>query len=247
MRFKIANWRDVFIYSMAITVLSVAVPVVTLGIGLMHVPLRFQIMILIPAGIIPFFIALPVSIFALNLMRNMNAVTARLDLLVQTDPMTGLFNRSHFLRLVQEKRCKQGFYALADADHFKSINDTHGHEAGDRALQHLARHMSQVFGPYGIVGRLGGEEFGIYLPKLSNAQARLLFAALSTALRTDPMIYEGKTVSISISMGFAPDQAGKPLAEISRLADRCLYAAKAAGRDCGFVMNEVDEPVQLAA
>lgn len=180
-------------------------------------------------------------------MRNMNSVTERLDQLVQTDTMTGLLNRSHFLRLVEERRSNRGFFGLADADRFKSINDTYGHEAGDRALVHLSRHISQVFGPYGIVGRLGGEELGIYLPTLSWVQARLLFTAVSTALRSDPFSYDGHVVPLSISMGFAQDQIAKSFADISKQSDRCLYAAKAAGRDCCFFMNDVDVPVSLAA
>ena len=247
MKLRIHNWRDILVCSAGITLLSVLVPVVTLAAVLWAVPFQYSWPILVSAAVIPLLIAFPISIFALNLVRQINVVTERLDVLVRVDPLTGLFNRNHFMRVVDGQRRLGGCLVLADADRFKAINDTHGHDAGDKALVHLSRHLLTVFGPYGTVGRIGGEEFGIYLPKLAQPQLRLLFAAVSNALRTDPLFYDSTEITLSLSMGGVPDRKGMSFAELSKKADLCLYAAKAGGRNCCFVMNEVDEPVLLVA
>ncbi len=202
---------------------------------------------LIVAGLIPLFIAFPIAIFSLNMLRNINTMVARIDDLLKFDSLTGVLNRSHFYQLTEQKRSNTSFFAIIDADHFKRINDTYGHDCGDRALRLLAQHLSQVFGPFGLVGRLGGEEFGIYLPDISAQQLQLLVVMLRSNLRVSPLRYEGQVIALTVSIGVVLDTSREPVVHTTKQADKCLYAAKAAGRDRCYIRNDVDEMVQLAA
>jgi diguanylate cyclase len=246
-RIAVSTWQHVIVYSLAITALSVAVPITVVTVALWNLPLSIIWPSLTIAALIPLFIAFPISIFALNIMRNMNIMVARIDDLVRYDGMTGLLNRSHFLHVVERERRENAVFAIVDADYFKKINDTHGHSCGDAALQYLSQQLAHVFGPYGFVGRLGGEEFGLYLPAVSLQQMKLLVAMLRTCLQNNPLIYDHTEIAISVSIGVAQDHKDLQISDVAKHADVCLYAAKAAGRDCCFYRNEVDEAVQLAA
>ncbi len=212
-----------------------------------HLPMFAKWPILTISALIPLFIAFPIAFFGLNLIRNVNHITARLDEIVRTDPMTGLFNRSYFLQVVESQRKGGGMLAIVDADYFKSINDRFGHDAGDQALMHLARHLSAVFGSFGIIGRLGGEEFGIYLPSAVKAQAQLLSAQFSATLRANFVLYDGACIPVSMSLGWSIDDGTQSFAQLAKCADRALYKAKAGGRDCAFIAINIDEAVPLAA
>jgi diguanylate cyclase (GGDEF)-like protein len=247
MRLNVTSWQHVVVYSLGITALSVAVPVIVVALTLWRLPFTIMMPALLMAGAIPLFIAFPISVFALNLLRTMNLMVARIDELVKYDGMTGLLNRTSFFLSSKEKRKGTGMLAIVDADHFKLINDRFGHDCGDRALQLLSQHLLQVFGPYGLVGRLGGEEFGVYLPKATIGQLKLLVAMLRTNLRANPLNYEGHEIHLAVSIGAATDRADEAFEQVSKLADACLYQAKAAGRDCCIFRNDVDEVVQLVA
>jgi diguanylate cyclase len=244
---NVTSWRHVFVYSVVITALSVAVPITVVSIALWHVPWTMQVPALLVAGAIPLFIAFPISVFALNLLRMMNSVMAKVDTLVRIDSLTGLLIRSYFFHLVTRHRKNNALFAIIDADHFKSINDNFGHDAGDEALVLLSQHLSQVFGTYGYAARLGGEEFGLYLQNVGLEQLRLLVAMLRSKLRTEPLVYDGRVIPITVSIGAVVDSGENSIKTLSMQADTCLYAAKHAGRDCCFVKNQVDEATPLAA
>ena len=247
MKFRVNNWRDVFVYSAFITALAVAVPFTVVSITLWSIPLFLKLPILIISGLIPLFIAIPISIFAMHMLKLVYQTVAKLDELIKFDPMTGLLSRTHFMHSVAELRIKGGMLILLDADHFKKINDTHGHEAGDMALKFLSHTMMQVIGTHGIVGRLGGEEFAIYLPQATREQAALLMASLGTYLRTKTMGYNNAKIKMSLSMGIVIDNGHLAITTLLRRADKLLYAAKSGGRDCYKFEEALDEQVVSAA
>jgi diguanylate cyclase len=247
MQFRVTSWRQVFGFSVAITILSISVPVCVVAVALWHLPWQHLIPILVVSGSIPLFIAFPISVFSLNILRNMNGIMITLDSLLRFDSLTGVLNRSHFLHLAQDKRRKKSFFAIVDADHFKQINDRFGHDAGDEALKFLGQQLGQVFGPYGLVGRLGGEEFGIYVSGQTASQLHLLVSMLQTNLRANRISYEGHEISVTVSVGITEDDGTSSFAAVSRSADKCLYAAKHAGRDCCFIANKLDDMVRLVA
>lgn len=163
----------------------------------------------------------------------------RLKRRADRDGLTGLFNRRSFdARLDQElkrhMRHKAGFALLmADLDHFKKVNDTHGHLAGDAALRHAAQALEGGLRSTDFLARYGGEEFAIILPHTSQAQAWVLAERLRRRVGGESLRYAGRAIPVTVSIGlstFTPGQAVTP-ASLLAMADQALYAAKDAGRN----------------
>ncbi|MCQ4165440.1 GGDEF domain-containing protein [Tahibacter harae] len=154
-----------------------------------------------------------------------------------TDYLTGLANRRTIAalgaqRLAQAARGSGGFaLALVDIDHFKAINDRHGHEAGDLALQQVARLLQAAAGSGDLAGRQGGEEFVVLLAAAGAAQALAAAGRLREAVRAQPLQLGAAPVAITVSIGVAVAQGEHSLDDLLRRADAALYQAKAAGRD----------------
>jgi len=172
---------------------------------------------------------------------------ASTQLQAQTDPLTGLMNRRSFEACVirealglEDVDCA---VCMADLDHFKKLNDTAGHEAGDRALKLFASVVKENLRPEDIVGRHGGEEFTIFFPRSDASSARVALDRLRAALRAAGERYGGPTFTCSFGVASTrgPIEALGPLLE---RADRMLYAAKEAGRD--RVVTDVDDPEALS-
>jgi diguanylate cyclase len=246
MKFRVSNWQDVFVYSALITALAVAVPLMVVSIALWNFPFFIKLPVLAVTGAIPFFITIPISVFAMHMFKLVNQTVTKLDELIKFDAMTGLLSRTNFLHSLAEGRKNGGILILLDADHFKKINDTYGHEAGDQALKFLANAMVQIVSGQGFVGRLGGEEFAIYLPEANQAQAALLAAGLGTHLRNRMMEYQDVTFTVSLSMGIVVDGGDCAVVSLLRRADKLLYAAKLAGRDCYKIEETLDDRAVFA-
>jgi diguanylate cyclase (GGDEF)-like protein/PAS domain S-box-containing protein len=153
----------------------------------------------------------------------------RSQLQASTDGLTGLINRRTFESEVRELvRGKQSFaLALGDLDHFKQLNDTHGHEAGDRALRVFARVLRETMRDHDLVARYGGEEFAFALPGLDEERAASVLdrvrAALAVACNGGPLF--------TASFGITDSSRGASLDELMRIADDGLYRSKETGRD----------------
>ncbi|WP_313914480.1 GGDEF domain-containing protein [Tahibacter sp.] len=155
-----------------------------------------------------------------------------------TDYLTGLANRRTLAaagaeRLQQAARDGRAFaIALLDIDHFKTINDRLGHDAGDLALVHVAQCLQGVCGERHLLARHGGEEFVAVLALDSEAQARVVAEQLRQAVRAHPFRHGDEVLTITVSIGLAlrrePDRS---LDDLLRRADAALYAAKRGGRD----------------
>ncbi|MBI3367839.1 MAG: GGDEF domain-containing protein [Burkholderiales bacterium] len=158
-------------------------------------------------------------------------LTARLRDASMRDPLTNLYNRRAMTEALERLWALQrrGGTPLAvlliDIDHFKRINDQHGHAAGDKALIRVARLLQAHLRTEDVAGRIGGEEFLLLLPNAQAEQARALAERLRKLTHADPM---GTTVSIGIALARADDLAAQLLVQ---RADAALYKAKAAGRD----------------
>ena len=166
----------------------------------------------------------------------------RIIQVANTDYLTGVFNRRAFMeRLEQEVnrsvRHKKGFSVIiTDIDHFKNINDSHGHQAGDLVLQKFAGKLSEISRSYDFVGRYGGEEFIICLPETSVEQSGLIAERMRreiAGLEINLPDNSSKPVSVTASFGIAScvmDCIGN-IDSIIKMADDALYRAKAEGRN----------------
>jgi diguanylate cyclase (GGDEF)-like protein len=173
---------------------------------------------------------------AFLLMYN-EAAQADLRRLARTDPLTGTLNRlaldEEAQRLFAQGGTAPGLAVLMlDADHFKAINDRHGHAGGDRVLASLARGIGARLRPGDVFGRVGGEEFVVLLPRTDLAMAIALAEDLRAHVAALPLRLDGQTQAITVSIGVAVREATDADADaLIRRADRTLYEAKRAGRN----------------
>lgn len=162
-----------------------------------------------------------------------------LKALASTDFLTGLPNRRVFMARLDDQfaRLQRGVddcaaVLMLDIDHFKRVNDVHGHAAGDAVLRHMAALMRSGQRKIDTLGRVGGEEFAILLPGTSGAAAHQYAERLRQSVADSPLDSDSRHIPITISIGIASIEAGDdgPDAVLVR-ADKALYRAKADGRD----------------
>jgi two-component system cell cycle response regulator len=175
----------------------------------------------------------------LDLQQNLIAAREELRFKATYDTLTGLCNRGIIIEtLTREyaRRSREGGsfgIILADLDHFKSVNDTYGHLAGDEVLREAARRMQSCVRTYDVVGRYGGEEFLILVPASDAAATFTLAERIRTAIESQPVQFDGRNISITVSLGVtACSNNNLSNSEgLLRIADDALYRAKRAGRN----------------
>ena len=158
--------------------------------------------------------------------------------IAQTDSLTGLSNRANFqailARTVAEcSRSGSGFaLVVMDVDHFKAINDTMGHDAGDFVLARIGKLLTERLRTTDAVGRLGGEEFGLILRDVKPADSFELMDELRQRIADTELVYGDATITLTASFGIAhyPEDANS-IEALYQTADRWLYAGKDAGRN----------------
>lgn len=163
----------------------------------------------------------------------------KFQVLAATDPLTNLPNRRQFLATLSDEFARlQRFSGLRssvltlDIDHFKRINDTHGHASGDAVLKYFAQLMRSTIREIDTPARMGGEEFAILLPSTDLAGARTLAERLREVVATTPLVQDGKTLSVTVSIGIATiDQRDSSGDEALQRGDEALYRAKNNGRN----------------
>ncbi len=173
-------------------------------------------------------------------LTQLSEANGRLREFNRRDGLTGVFNRRHFeeelLREFADAR-QQGralSLVMADIDHFKAINDTHGHLVGDDCLRWVARQMEEAVAPErGIVARYGGEEFAIVLPHLDVDRAVQVAERLRRRVSAAPFVGDACVVGVTLSLGVTELGGASDVtpADAMRRADRALYSAKQCGRN----------------
>ncbi len=162
---------------------------------------------------------------------------ARIHKLATRDDLTGLINRRHMEEMadMEHRRALRSgsmpCLCLVDIDHFKRINDLHGHAAGDEVLRLFARHAAASMRETDVLGRWGGEEFLVMLPDTQMNEARMGFERLRRLLARDDVWGERAHMRVSFSAGLTAWRRGEALREALARADAALYEAKASGRD----------------
>ncbi|MBI5962774.1 MAG: GGDEF domain-containing protein [Chloroflexi bacterium] len=173
-----------------------------------------------------------------QVMGELDNTKAQLTELANIDPLTNVFNRRYFIHHAQTEleRCVEGrefSILLIDIDHFKKVNDTHGHIIGDRVLNRAVAICATVLRKDDILARLGGEEFVILLPNTLLETASDIAERLRSVMENTPIGTDTGFINITVSIGissYSPKEAIS-LQELIRHADDAMYKAKAAGRN----------------
>lgn len=182
-----------------------------------------------------FVMAILIALLLIGMIVRFRIDRRRFQQLSERDGLTGLLNHNRFHRsaeaALQRARLADQPSTLiaADVDLFKQVNDRHGHQAGDAVLVALAQRLKEVFPPPSIVGRVGGEEFAVFLPGENRLQARQRIEHLRR--RLDPVSLAGGMVDFTLSFGVAEARRRGRLERLRMRADEALYRAKRSGRD----------------
>ena len=165
-------------------------------------------------------------------------MNAELRMLATTDFLTGLANRREFMARLDDELARlrrlggSAAVLMLDIDHFKRVNDHHGHAAGDAVLRHTAALMRASQRKIDSLGRMGGEEFALLLPGADAAAAAIYAERLRASVEATPLDIDGARVAITVSIGIASMVATDGDADAALIrADKALYAAKQGGRN----------------
>ncbi|WP_434559195.1 diguanylate cyclase [Pseudomonas sp. R1-6] len=166
------------------------------------------------------------------------AANAQLQLLSSTDRLTGLYNRGHWEGTLKAAYARHQRYGNAlslvmlDIDHFKQVNDTYGHQAGDKVIEQVAALLHEHVRESDVAGRYGGEEFGVVLSDTDQAGARIFAERLRKAVGQLLVQYNGQEIRFTISLGVADlSTPANDHAELIARADQALYTSKKTGRN----------------
>ncbi|SMD12150.1 diguanylate cyclase (GGDEF) domain-containing protein [Fulvimarina manganoxydans] len=184
------------------------------------------------------FISKPINAYKLVERIRMRATRAlALRQMMESDGLTGLLNHARFKDRVEkevERSRRTGSplaLCLIDIDHFKSVNDTYGHQLGDHVIQVLASTLRNSLRRTDVIARYGGEEFGVLLLDTDLDQANLVIERIRERFSTSPIPYEKGELSVSFSAGVSSWAMPRDAASLFKTADVALYQAKRNGRD----------------
>jgi diguanylate cyclase (GGDEF)-like protein len=183
----------------------------------------------------------------MRMLHDLEAARVQLDVLATRDELTGVYNRRQFLVLADREwaRCRRydmgAALLMLDVDHFKRVNDLHGHLAGDLMLREIARAIGDTLRHADFVGRFGGEEFIVFLAHADTLGALDVAERIRERVAAIALDWRGERVSTTMSVGVGTlgsehDSIGALIAD----ADRALYTAKHAGRNCVRTPAAVD-------
>ena len=195
-------------------------------LGELGYPVSNDLVHIIYAGVAPLFLS--VSIFF--------HILARMDHRVAYDPLLQVYNREFANRILAEQSnipTKPPFAVMMiDIDHFKQVNDTHGHQAGDRVLFSVAQAIQKIVVPEGIVCRYGGEELIVFFPGRSGRDIVPLAKRLCASIEATETSWKRERIGVTVSIGLSDRKlARQPLEHVVQAADKALYIAKENGRN----------------
>ena len=189
--------------------------------------------------LLPIALAGPMLSFLMAKLRELAIAKHDLTILASTDSLTQVLNRGAFTLVVDSylekvraaQFSKEGALLVVDVDHFKTINDRFGHDSGDAALRLIARSIRASVRDIDLVGRIGGEEFGVFLPGSNEADATTVAERIRASIGEVDFRPGGIPELLSVSVGGASFVRPVAFEELFHHADQRLYAAKAQGRN----------------
>ena len=148
------------------------------------------------------------------------------------DALTGVYNKGAISEIIQDHLSMGDFVLiLFDIDHFKKVNDTHGHSVGDQVLRLVANLVEENIKHKDYIGRFGGEEFVVLLSDTPLKQSIEMAGTLLTIIEGAALMVEDVPVKVTVSMGLTPCKKNEPFEEVYIRVDKLLYAAKKGGRN----------------
>jgi diguanylate cyclase (GGDEF)-like protein len=170
----------------------------------------------------------------------------QLEYLAKTDALTGIYNRGHFNNVSKnildgvDKNKSQVSMIMMDVDHFKGINDSHGHQLGDLVLQKIVKVCKAHLRDKDVIGRVGGEEFSIVLPETNSEEAEKIAERIRQAIEDTKIDDDLSIIQTTISLGVASSNQLETgtFEDLFKVSDKALYQAKADGRNCVRVYNQ---------
>lgn len=201
--------------------------------------------------LLPTFLAAPALFYLLSKLRELAIAHERLAVIAATDSLTSLLNRGAFMQLAElwlqhQRRPTEGGLLVVDADNFKAINDRFGHDRGDVALQLIAGAIGKVLRAEDRVGRIGGEEFGVFLPGANRKETEAVAERVRRAVHDVPFLGDGTPYRLTVSVGGVHFDEPRHFRELFRIADQQLYRAKREGRD-RVALAAADDAVSMVA
>lgn len=179
-----------------------------------------------------------------RILRQLSSMQKNLEEISRVDELTGISNRRHLFETLEReiyrsKRFNHPFtFLFMDIDHFKNLNDEHGHVFGDFALREVARITGTALRPTNVFGRFGGEEFAVGLVECNAKDGQLVAERLRSNIESAVFEMDGASASITVSIGLAErDDETERVEDLIKQADKALYEAKAAGRNRVCVYN----------
>ncbi|MBV5277663.1 MAG: GGDEF domain-containing protein, partial [Campylobacteraceae bacterium] len=163
-------------------------------------------------------------------------------MLMSLDSLSNLLNRRAWYEASRRRwdEDKGISFMMLDIDHFKKVNDTYGHECGDKVIAKISSILLEQTREYDIIGRLSGEEFGIVLPQTNLGEAQEVAERIRHAIENTTIDYNGIMVQVTVSIGLI--QSSDMVSDFSSLVvlgDKCLYNAKEQGRNCVISYEEI--------
>ena len=227
----LSNMRSIILVALLLFIIPNAVFGVRLGAG--SLLFTADIFLLVGAGMIAIY-----GFMTDHSRRRLFGVKAELLRIARTDGLTNVFNRRFFIEMAGREVARSKRYnhpiccMMLDIDHFKNINDTFGHQAGDEVLKEMAKASVSAIREIDIFGRLGGEEFAIALPETDIDDAMNLAERIRQMLDQLEMGADDKHIAITVSIGVAVlTSTDDTIESILKRADEALYRAKSSGRN----------------
>ncbi|SIQ21402.1 diguanylate cyclase (GGDEF) domain-containing protein [Rhizobium sp. RU35A] len=158
-------------------------------------------------------------------------VERRLIRLSETDALTRVHNRRWLHDRLPQRAVPGDAFVVIDIDHFKAVNDRHGHAAGDHVLTMVAQTMAGLLSRDALFARMGGEEFGLFLPRHVDVKPGVIAETLRQAVAVLPVVFHEERIPVTISLGLGMASRDTSLTALMAKADEALYAAKRGGRN----------------
>jgi len=255
--------KKVWIKTGAVVLLAVCLSLIITHIAMILSTGRASSVGYIIATIVPLLVATPVTFYIerqrkiladahLELQRTnsqLQKVLAKTEYAARHDYLTGLMNREHFLTALGQCRRKsdQGAVLVLDVDHFKNVNDTYGHLVGDKALQAIVAAIVGSVRERDFVGRMGGEEFAIFLPGVGLDQVTMVAERIRASVENVRFeAADGMVHPLTLSVGGALSTGSETAIDLIHIADARMYQAKRAGRNRVVIYESNATPANVS-